>query len=176
MTKIDWSKWSAIAEILSAVAILITLVYLAVQTRYSALQTQQNTAALHSNSRQEILNAEVDLLYELMERPFVIEQWRSETDSLTPNQRIQADLAGTAYFRMRENLWLQYRNDVIDDETWQTYRGILVGNLADSEVLRELWNRIGERGFVEGFYEEITEDLSSGTAGGTLLDNASADD
>ena len=39
MKSLDWTKWSAIAEIFSSVAILVTLIYL-------AIQTQQNTAAI----------------------------------------------------------------------------------------------------------------------------------
>jgi hypothetical protein len=42
MKTIDWTKWSAIAEVFSALAIIVTLVYLSVQTRYLAEQTQQN--------------------------------------------------------------------------------------------------------------------------------------
>ena len=46
MSKIDWTKWSAIAEVLSAFAIFATLLYLAVQTHYvrkqTALQIEQN--------------------------------------------------------------------------------------------------------------------------------------
>ena len=58
MTKIDWTKWSAIAEILSAIAIVFTLVYLSTQTRYladqtaqSIVQTQQNNALLEAQAR-----------------------------------------------------------------------------------------------------------------------------
>lgn len=46
MTKIDWPKWSAFAEILGAFAIVVTLVYLAVQTKQVAEQTKQNNLLL----------------------------------------------------------------------------------------------------------------------------------
>ena len=46
MTKIDWTKWSAIAEVCGAVAIVATLIYLAVQTQYLAEQTEQNNRFL----------------------------------------------------------------------------------------------------------------------------------
>lgn len=39
-----WSKWAAIAEIISSVAILITLAYLAIETR-------QNTDAIQTPAR-----------------------------------------------------------------------------------------------------------------------------
>jgi hypothetical protein len=169
MKTLTWEKISALAEIISSVAILATLGYLAVQTR-------QNTVAVQSNSRQEILNAEIGLLYELMERPYVVEQWRSATtsDDIPADQRIQVDLAGTAYLRIRENLFLQFRNGVIDQDTWRTYRDIFVSTLVDSKYLRQQWEQFGDRNqFVEGFYEEIDGALHSGSAvGGSLLEAA----
>jgi hypothetical protein len=51
MSKVDWTKWSAIAEILSAIAIVFTLVYLAVQTQYLAEQTEQNNALMQAQAR-----------------------------------------------------------------------------------------------------------------------------
>ena len=40
---INWSKWSAIAEIISSVAILVTLIYLSIQTHQNLVATQTNT-------------------------------------------------------------------------------------------------------------------------------------
>jgi hypothetical protein len=51
MTNVEWARWSAIAEILSAIAIVITLLYLADQTRQLRVQTEQNSAALEAQSR-----------------------------------------------------------------------------------------------------------------------------
>ena len=42
MKDVDWTKWSAIAEIFSAIAIVVTLLYLAVQTNQLQVQTAQN--------------------------------------------------------------------------------------------------------------------------------------
>lgn len=49
MRKVDWTKWSAIAEISSAIAIVMTLLYLSVQTRYLAEQTEQTNLFLQQN-------------------------------------------------------------------------------------------------------------------------------
>ena len=54
MNKVDWSKWSAIAEILSAVAIVATLLYLADQTKELRVQTEQNNDQLRSQIRANI--------------------------------------------------------------------------------------------------------------------------
>ena len=55
MKKIDWTKWSAIAEVLSSVAIVATLLYL-------VIQTQQNAAAIQASSRQTMLMADWEVL------------------------------------------------------------------------------------------------------------------
>jgi hypothetical protein len=53
----NWTKLSAIAEIMSSVAILLTLVYLALQNQQIAFQTRQNTQALEASSRQGALDS-----------------------------------------------------------------------------------------------------------------------
>jgi hypothetical protein len=45
---VNWSKASALAEIVSSAAIVATLVYLAIQTRQVADQTRLNTEAVRS--------------------------------------------------------------------------------------------------------------------------------
>ncbi len=51
----NWTKLSAISEILSSVAILVTLIYL-------AIQTQQNADATQADTRQAILAADQQFL------------------------------------------------------------------------------------------------------------------
>lgn len=56
------TKLSAVTEIVSSIAIVITLIYLTVQT-------QQNTEALHANSRQATIAADIEFLTTLMDNP-----------------------------------------------------------------------------------------------------------
>ena len=56
MKQIDWTKWSSIAEILSAIAIVVTLIYLADQTNQLAVQTDQ--LALQTEQNNELLEAQ----------------------------------------------------------------------------------------------------------------------
>ena len=78
MNKIDWSRWSAISEIVSSAAILLTLVYLALQTQQLAIQnqqlvtqTEQNTAAIEASSRQAYLNSDLQVLDGILAYPSV---------------------------------------------------------------------------------------------------------
>ena len=61
MNKIDWPKWSAVAEILSAVAIVATLLYLADQTKELSAQTKQNNDQLSSQIRANIFSLQSDV-------------------------------------------------------------------------------------------------------------------
>jgi len=69
MSKMDCSKWSAIAEILSAIAIVVTLLYLAVQTRYLAVQTDQNNELLRAQAGYNNLRNRVSYREEIVANP-----------------------------------------------------------------------------------------------------------
>jgi hypothetical protein len=124
MNKIDWSKWSAIAEILAAIAVVITLVYLAIQTRYVAVQTEQNTAAVRASVRQAMFANDQALNIEQPE--FTRESCVYDPAAL--EQRVGYSACGRwlfVLFRSRENNWYQYRDGVIDEATYSSYENAL---------------------------------------------------
>jgi hypothetical protein len=106
---VNWTKLSAIAEILSSVAIVVTLIYL-------AIQTQQNTDTLQANGRQATAGLEMQLLLNQADHP---EIWaRQHLDNLTDTELAHINSWMVAFFRMRELDWLNYRNGVIGEEEW----------------------------------------------------------
>lgn len=164
MKNVDWNKLAAIAEIFSAVAILITLIYLAVQTRYSAVQTQQNTAALLAANRQASLDAELQYLYEALDRPELEAVYGTPRLTIPGNEHdpdafMQAQTMSVAFFRMRENLWLNYINGVLDQDVWEPYRGVMVNLLQNSDFFRASWDFYSPQ-FAPGFQQEINDSLS----------------
>jgi len=85
--KIDWTKWSAIAEILSAIAIVVTLLYLADQTQELRAQTQQNNKLLSAEAIGSVLETRLEYqkqmlagidLAELLERNATQEELSSQ--------------------------------------------------------------------------------------------------
>jgi len=130
----NWTKASAIAEIVSSIAILATLVYLAIQTQQISAQTSQNTAAILSSSRQQSLSAEQEIFRMALDHP---EANVFNTDS-------QADVGkfviATSYFRLREFDWLQYQNGLLDAATWQTNSKTLTEFLQGNSELRQFWD------------------------------------
>ena len=115
-------KLAAIGEIVSSIAIVATLAYL-------ALQTQQTNQALFSNSRAQIMSAEVQLAIAYANSP-VSDYMRNVIQDLVPNLQLTdaeiADMARQANFlagevRIREFAWLQYQDGLLDRRVITSY-------------------------------------------------------
>ena len=155
--RIDWTKWSAIAEITSSAAILLTLAYLAVQT-------QQNTDALLASTRQAALETEIGYLQEAVTRPEVravigLEYPEDPRNQYDDDTFVSAMNLLIILFRMRESQWLNFRAGVLDLDVWEPYRGVLIEVLNESEVARIAWDRYSIA-FTPGFKEEIDSMLN----------------
>ena len=144
MKTIDWTKWSAIAEVVSSVAILLTLMYL-------AIQTQQNTDAIQGSVRQAMLSEDRESVYKVIDYPFL-----NQRTGLTEEQKVQLSHYLIAFLRMRENHWLQYQNGVLDEATWKAYRAPLVVVIFSSEFGRTLWQLYSELGIFDSGFVDST--------------------
>jgi hypothetical protein len=140
-------KYAAISEIVSSIAIVVTLAYL-------AIQTQQNTAAIVSSSRQQTLDAELGLIYELMHNPPINIGGPVPPEQLSPEQAQQQVMMLNALFRIREHMWLQNQSGLLDDDTWQSYLA-LISELFRSEVVRSYWRGLPSGSFASGFTSEV---------------------
>jgi hypothetical protein len=153
MTAADLATW---AQVVSSTAILITLVYL-------ALENRQNTAALKANSRQSMISNDLAGLHYVAENTDVIAS-AVDSSSLTPEQQCRMHYVWTYFFRLREHEWLQYKNGVLDQETWKTFLAT-IPLLLSTEATRHWWHSVGrlgfERGAGSGFAEVVDELIES---------------
>jgi hypothetical protein len=139
MSKFDWTKWSAVAEIVGAIAVVITLLYLATQTK-------QNTAAIAASVRQEMFANDLTFLSDEMKfRSCQLEG----SNTWSPPECFNT--SALIFLRSRENNWLQYRDGVIDEVTYETYNKVLSEMLSDPAVA-ELWPLLS-RNLSEAFVE-----------------------
>ena len=76
----NWTKLSAIGEIVSSIAILVTLGYLAVQT-------QQSTVAVNAQSRSTLWDFQMRLLDHVIEKPEIMASW-DQSEPLTLEQKV----------------------------------------------------------------------------------------
>jgi len=148
MNTIDWGKWSAIAQVVSSVVILVTLLYLAIETR-------QNSAAILSNSRQESLSAELQVLRMIYDDPMTSfgQPLASGLDGL--KQRA----VDFSLFRLREHQWLQYQDGLLDEATMRSYMLVLVENIRSEDRIGQHWDAVSA-GLAPGFVAEVDRMLS----------------
>jgi len=146
-------RLSAWAELVSSVAIVATLAYLAVQT-------QQNTEALQASARQASLDTEIGLIMEIINDPILYDGELLELSdkSYTNDELIKISAYGVAFFRTRENYWLQYRSGALDRETWESYRSVLVDVIGRTERYRKVWSMFSNQ-FDPGFVAELNSYL-----------------
>ena len=151
----NWTKASAIAEIVSSIAIVITLFYLGAQSRQLSEQTKQNTLAVISGIRQQSLDTEVAMLLKMVDYADEAPGGRTAADARAEG------VAGIA-LRIRETQWLQLQDGLLDQATWDTYMHILLFNLSRDDLMRAYWESASNAGvFTPGFVRAVNEGLSS---------------
>lgn len=151
MNEHSWTKWSAIAEIISSIAILITLIYL-------AIQTQQNTEALFSQSQQNLFELSQEELPLWMAYPemsvFIIDN----DLEMTMEQKVQLDTLMIIALERRVVAFRQYQRGLLDEEGWQNELQI-IKLLLGTERLRDWWNKVGIYSHDPDFVAEVNKHM-----------------
>lgn len=142
----------AIGEIVGAVAVVVTLVYLARQIR-------QNNELLRSGSRQALVGNDVTSLAANLQNSDVFAKYVSGL-KLTAEDQLRLSFMFSLDLRNREFEYFQYRNGLLDKETWLSYRRVILINHS-SKLGRQWWDRIGRRFVDPGFAEQIDDLLRS---------------
>ena len=135
---------------------------------YLVLEMQQNTAAIQGTVRQAMLAEDRESLYQIVENPFLGQYIFGDgtVTELTADQEIQFRAYLTAFFKMRENHWLQYQNGVLDELTWRSYRTALLVTLS-AEIPRLWWYEIVSReALTPGFVADINQQIDEASAVG----------
>ena len=148
---INWTKWSAIAEIISSIAILATLIYL-------AIQTQQNTEAIQASSRQAIAEMDLQSLNEIIADPDI---WLDMTKpKLSDREAAKLQSWLITMWRTREHQWFQYQNGVLDEKTWKSYLDGIRPMFFYPRP-RSFWNKISPEAFDKGFVQVVNAYLKT---------------
>jgi hypothetical protein len=148
--EVNWNKLSAIAELISSVAIVFTLVYLVVQT-------QQNFTAIQANSRQVAISSDLQILATAFVDPIaILAQFKKE---MTAEEATKLETWLIMLVRSREQQWLQYRDGLLDETTWNSYLSGLSGNLSTSNTRR--WWENASSLFDPEFSAAVDDYLSS---------------
>ena len=144
MKNVDWTKWSAIAEIVSSAAILLTLVYLALQTQQLVEQTQQNLAAIRSATIQEISRWSYDsTMVAVQNADFRATVAAACAGDLTPDQSLQLTLYYVAILRIQANRFYQAQLGFLGQDAL-----IALGGLGDAyrqPIFPKIWAGIKDQ-------------------------------
>ncbi len=143
----NWTKASAVAEILSSVAILVTLVYL-------TIEIGQNRAILQANSRQAQQAADAESLSQVIDAP---EVWLNLSNpDMTDSDKVQLSAYLISFVVRRQTAWLQYQAGAMDEATWAGNQSGLIDVLSYSES-RKWWEFYDS---ISAFDPSFTESVS----------------
>jgi len=145
----NWTKTSAIAEILSSVAILVTLVYLAVEI-------QQNAEATRADTRQAILDSDQQFLQLFVDSPELNLLWYKP--ELSDQEKVRLSYFLLTHMRMRESNWFQYESGTLDERTWRSYRASIVAMLSAPRT-RAWWEALGVDGIFDLDFVSVVDNL-----------------
>ena len=148
----NWEAIGTVSEIVGALAVVITLAYLAVQIR-------QNNDLLRSESRQALVSNDVTSLRAGMELAYVFSKFVSGS-ALSAEEQFKLSLMFALDLRNREFEYFQYKNGLLDEETWLAYRHVILINHS-SELGKKWWDEVG-RGIVDPKFAQLIDDLLEG--------------
>lgn len=152
MNKIDWTKWSAIAEIFSSLAILITLIFLAVQTNQNTNAIDAQLTANRAQARASIWEFIYRSIDASTANPRISLSLQAE-EPLTPEAEAQLGNWLLGFWGAREFVWLQYQDGVVDEATCETvmYEPIMF----EYANAKQWWDRFAGSVFDPEFVQEV---------------------
>lgn len=142
-------EYAYLADIIGVIVIVGTLLYLSVQIR-------QGAALLRSEARQAQVSADVEAIYKWMEWP-EIQGSIGNPEKLEFSDKVRLYNWIVAFSRIREHLWFQYRDGILDESAWNSYRSVIPFILS-TERTRRYWAEVSPN-FDPGYVEMVKQAL-----------------
>ena len=143
-------EYAYLAEIIGVIIVVVTLLYLAVQVR-------QGARLMRSDSRQALLSNQREVLSLYLDHMDLFDKLISDEQLSRTDQR-RFSVIWLANMRNREHEFFQYKDGILDEETWRSYRAIL-GVTLSSRRHRAWWNK-ARPVFDSQFVEMVDSHLS----------------
>jgi hypothetical protein len=125
----------AIRESVAALGVVASLVFV-------GLEIRQNTAVARGQARQELASLNQEFLVLLAQDTAFNTLWRRgwrDDSELTPGEASRAIFMVTMTLRRMENVFLQYREGLVDESALRGYGFNSVGNWCESNRFRDWW-------------------------------------
>ena len=134
-------KWALLAKILSAVAVVTSLVFVGLQINQSAEETALNTRVIQTSAYQD-LTAQINALSALIiaNPQFAELVQRGKPES--PQEQRQLSAFSLSMFRHGELAYLQFENDLINEDSLRNMLSPLHNTLNTNATARGLWQNL----------------------------------
>ena len=143
------AKINAWLKLIANLAVVGGVVFLAIEIR-------QNNELLRSESRQTLVTNDVYSLAVNLENVDVFAKLVSNGE-LSAEDQLRLSFMYTLDLRNREFEYFQYINGLVDEETWLTYRHVIVVNHS-SDLGRTWWDEVG-RGIFDPEFVKMVDEL-----------------
>jgi len=144
----NWEAIGVVTEIIGVLVVVITLAYLAVQLR-------QNNELLRSESRQALVSNDLTSLSNNIDHADIFERYVSGIE-LTATDQLRLSFMFALDLRNREFEYFQFTNGILDEESWLTYRNVILINHSTG-LGRKWWDEIGREFVDPGFAKQVDE-------------------
>jgi len=147
MTKLnDW------LTLLTNAAVVAGIVFLAMEIQQNnELLRSETRLALHGNDQTSLLVAldNVDIFHKM-----------SQKERLSQSDQYRLSWIYANDMRNREFEFFQYQNGFLDEETWRSYRSLILANHSTPRG-RLWWDKLGRHATNPGFAEMVDEMLKN---------------
>ena len=126
-------QFAYLAEIIGVIIVVVTLLYLSVQVR-------QGANLMRSESRQALVNNTREQLLAYLDNVDLFDKMAGE-EKLSPADQLRFSAVWLMNMRNREHEWFQYKDGILDEPTWLSYREIIRLTLS-SKRHRTWWNKM----------------------------------
>ena len=140
------NKWLTLTANFAVVAGIIFL----------AVEIRQNNELLLSESRQAAMSNDQTALLVGLDNVDVFEKWMS-AEELSTTDQYRLSIIFIVDLRNREFEYAQYLNGVLDEQSWLSYRDVLLFNLSTLRG-RKWWNKVG-RDIPDAGFATMVDDL-----------------
>ncbi|WKK65711.1 hypothetical protein [Lutimonas zeaxanthinifaciens] len=143
-----------IAEIISAIAVVLSLIYV-------GIQVNQNTKATQSAIRQSVADNDITYLMTSLDNSILaVASYKVENDiELSGVEMSQLVARQHVNFRVFENAFYQYEQELLEPETWTRYRVIILSLITNNPASKKMWIQ-NENSFTDSFQKEIRQILN----------------
>ena len=134
---------------------------------FLAIEIRQNNELLRSESRQALITNDVASLAANFQNADVFAKLVSDSE-MSAEDQLRLSFMFALDLRNREFEYFQYKNGLLDEETWLSYRQVILINHS-SDLGRKWWQKVG-KGIVDPeFAKEVDVLISAAEPDQTYL-------